>query len=128
MRSDEQAIRDLISTWHRATAAGDLSLLLSMMAEDVVFLTPGNPPMVGRDGFAASFAAVTERLRIDSSSDIQEIRVSGDLAYVRNSLTVNITPLSGESPKQRKGYTLTIFRKEPAGNWLLSRDANLMAG
>jgi ketosteroid isomerase-like protein len=39
-----------------------------------------------------------------------------------------MTELSGGSPKQRKGYTLTIFRKESAGNWLLARDANLLSG
>ena len=48
MRSDEQAIRDLIANWARASAAGDLPQILSAMSEDVVFLTPGNPPMRGR--------------------------------------------------------------------------------
>lgn len=40
MRDDKQLIRDLIATWQRATAAGDLPQLLSLMAEDVVFLLP----------------------------------------------------------------------------------------
>jgi len=28
---------------------------------------------------------------------------------------------------RRAGYTLTVFRRQPDGRWLLWRDANLMA-
>ena len=34
--SDEQKIRDLIAEWHRASMAGDLARVLTLMAEDVV--------------------------------------------------------------------------------------------
>jgi uncharacterized protein (TIGR02246 family) len=43
MPSDEQAIRDVIDNWARASLAGDLAQLMAMMSEDVVFLTPGRP-------------------------------------------------------------------------------------
>jgi uncharacterized protein (TIGR02246 family) len=44
MSTDEQSIRDLIATWHRATAAGHVEAVLQLMAEDVVFLIAGQPP------------------------------------------------------------------------------------
>ena len=53
MRSDEEQIREVVTTWMSATKAGDLDTLLSLMAEDVVFLVPGQPPMVGKASFAA---------------------------------------------------------------------------
>ena len=56
-KSDEQAIRDVISNWLRATAAGDVDAILPLMAEDVVFLRPGQPPMRGREAFAAGLRA-----------------------------------------------------------------------
>jgi ketosteroid isomerase-like protein len=31
--NDEQAIRDLVATWHRATAAGDIARILTLMHE-----------------------------------------------------------------------------------------------
>jgi uncharacterized protein (TIGR02246 family) len=125
MRSDEQAIRDLIANWARASVAGDLPQILSLMSEDVVFLTPGNPPMRGREGFAAAFQTLAN-VHLEAASDIQEIQVSGDMAYACTSLSVSITPKNGGSPTRRSGYTLTIFRKQPDGSWLLSRDANLL--
>ena len=48
MANDEQGIRDLIDNWLRATAKGDIAGLMTMMADDVIFLTPGQAPM-GRD-------------------------------------------------------------------------------
>jgi len=44
MAHDEQSIRELIATRHRATAAGDAPQVLHLMAEGVVFLVPRQPP------------------------------------------------------------------------------------
>ncbi len=51
MTTDEQAIRRLVAQWHTATAAGDVEVVLGLMAEDVVFLVPDQPPMKGRSTF-----------------------------------------------------------------------------
>jgi uncharacterized protein (TIGR02246 family) len=126
MREDEQAIRNLIATWMRASAAGDVSQLLKLMAEDVVFLVPGQPPMRGRSAFAAAFRQAVEHYRIDAVGDIQEIQVVADWAYCWNHLSVTMTPRQTGSLQRRAGYTLTILRKNPDGAWVLARDANLL--
>jgi uncharacterized protein (TIGR02246 family) len=45
MQNDEQEIRQLVSTWMAASKAGDVETVLSLMADDVVFLVPGQPVM-----------------------------------------------------------------------------------
>lgn len=127
MSDDEQAIRDLIGTWHRATASGDLPRILNLMAEDVVFLVAGQPPMRGRDAFAAGFKEALKNAHIESSSDIQEIHVNGDWAYVWNYLVVVMTPKDGKPPQRRTGNVLSVMRKQSDGKWLMFRDANLLA-
>jgi uncharacterized protein (TIGR02246 family) len=125
--TDEQKIRDLITRWHVATAAGDLPEILPLMAEDVVFLTPGQPPMRGRDAFASGFRAVLEKARIESRGEPQEIRVAGDLAYSWTQLSVTVVPKDPAAPAvRRSGHTLTIFRREQDGQWVLFRDANML--
>ena len=52
MTDDEKAIHGVIDTWLRSTAAGDTATVLTLMADDVVFLTPGQPPF-GKKEFAA---------------------------------------------------------------------------
>jgi uncharacterized protein (TIGR02246 family) len=124
--TDEQQIRDLVATWLRATTAGDLQTVLGLMAEDVVFLLPDQPPMRGREAFAAASRAMQGKFRIEGKSDIQEIQISGDLAYCWNRLSVSVSPVPSGTPVRRSGYTLTILRKQPAGNWVVTRDANMV--
>jgi uncharacterized protein (TIGR02246 family) len=123
---DDQQIRDLINTWHRATAAGDLETILGLMAEDVVFLIPGVPPMRGRDGFAIGFRKAVQQFRIESHSEVQEIHVSGEWAYCWNLLHVTMIPLIGGNQIRRSGHTLTVLRKNAAGKWVVFRDANML--
>jgi uncharacterized protein (TIGR02246 family) len=126
MQSDEQSIRELVAEWHRAAAGGDLSKLLNLMAEDVVFYVVGQPPMRGREAFAAAFRSAVQHVRIESTSTIEEIQVAGNFAHLASYLTVIMTPLQGGSIMRRSGYTLTLLRKEPDGHWVLYRDANML--
>ncbi len=123
MTDDERAIRNLVETWMAASKAGDLPTVLSLMADDVVFMVPGRDPF-GKAEFAAASEGLNN-VRIEGSNDIQEIQVVGDWAYLRNYLEVTMTP-DGGSPVRRSGHTLTILRKKPNGKWVLARDANLM--
>jgi uncharacterized protein (TIGR02246 family) len=126
MTNDEQAIRDLVATWMRATLAGDLSQVLKLMADDVVFLTSGREPF-GRREFAAGFEGMQSQVRIDGKNEIQEVRVSGDMAYCWSKLTINVSSLVGGEARQRKGYALSVLRKKPDGSWVIARDANLVS-
>ena len=53
MKDDEQAIRELVDQWLAATKAGNIATLLTLMADDVVFMVPGREPF-GKEAFAAS--------------------------------------------------------------------------
>ena len=125
MSNDETAIRELIASWLRASKSGDTETVLSLMAEDVVFLQPGQPPMRGRSGFAAAHEAMGG-IDIDASSEIQEIRISGDWAYCWNRLSVVVTPRNGGTPVKRAGDVLSVLEKQ-AGRWVIVRDANMLS-
>ncbi len=124
MQTDEQAIRDMVSTWLDASRAGDTETVLNLMTDDVIFLGPGRQPMRGKSEFAASQSALRDAT-IDAHGEIQEIKVFGDWAYIWTELTVVITPTSGE-PMKRSGNTLSVLKKEN-GVWRIARDANMLA-
>jgi uncharacterized protein (TIGR02246 family) len=126
--ADKRAIREVIDTWLRATAEGDLDALGPLMAEDVVFLTPGShEPMRGRDTFMSGFRSGLGQMRIDATSDIREIEVTGDWAYCWNYLKVTMSPRDGGEPQRRSGPVLSVFRRETDGRWVLFRDANMLS-
>jgi len=127
MTSDEQEIRQLVATWIEATKAGDADTVLCLMTDDVVFLVTGQPPMIGKAAFAAVMQAQSgpARPQFDGKSEIQELQVLGDWAYMWTNLTVIVTPPGGQ-PITRAGHTLSILKKQN-GQWLLARDANMLA-
>ena len=125
MQDDEQAIRQLLTTWLDASKAGDTEKVLSLMTEDVVFLMTGQPPMRGKAAFAASQGAL-KNAQIEATGEIQEIKVLGDWAYMWTKLSVLITPAAASAPTRRAGNTLSILRRQADG-WVIARDANMLA-
>jgi len=123
---DEAAIRELVRTWHRATGAGDVARVLTFIAEDAVFLRAGGAPITGRAAFADGLRHLLETHEVASSGEVREVRTSGDLGYCWADLTVSVRPLTGGEPSVRKGPALSIFRRQPDGAWVLSRDANML--
>ena len=126
MSSAEQAIRDLVALWHRATNADDVDTVLGLMAEDVVFLVAGQPPMRGRSSFERGLRQLLTQQRIESTGEVQEVEVSGNLAYCWTVLTVRIVPRAGGDSAVRKGSALSILHKQQNGSWVVVRDANLL--
>jgi len=127
MTEDEKAIRRLVADWFEATKRGDLDAVLALMTDDVVFLVPGKPPMMGKPAFAEASRAqgAHGQPSFDGESTIQEISVHGNWAWMWSRLAVSITPPGGQAVL-RSGHTLTILHKK-GGRWLLARDANLLA-
>lgn len=123
MTEDERAIRNVVDTWLAASRAGDLPTVLGLMTDDVLFLTPGQPPF-GKEAFAAMSAGM-QGMRVEGTSEIQEVQVFGDVAYLRNALRITMTMPDGKTMR-RSGQTLTILRKEADGQWRVARDANLV--
>ena len=105
MTDDERAIRELVSTWFTATRNGDLATVLDLMADDVVFMVPGGEPF-GKEAFAAASKGMKD-VRIDGTSDIREIQVLGDWAYLRSYLKVTMALPDQDTP-------MRLYADDPA--------------
>ena len=121
-QSDEQAIRQMIDTWLAASKQGDVETILNLMADDVLFITPGREPF-GKETFASNNEQMQD-VEMDADIDIKEIEVLGDWAWMRSFLRVTFTK-AGESTKH-SGHILTILTKRPDGQWIIKRDANFV--
>ncbi|AIO40642.1 hypothetical protein DM40_1452 [Burkholderia cenocepacia] len=122
MTEDERAIRELVETWFVSSRRGDLATVLDLIADDAIFMVAGKPPFD-----KAAFAAASRdgaAPKVDGRYRIDELRVAGDWAYMRNFIEIDVTPPDGDTLR-RSGHTLTIFRKTD-GRWRLTRDANLV--
>ncbi len=123
MSDDERAIRALIESWIAASRAGDPALLLDLMTDDVVFMTPNRTPF-GKAEFAAD-AGRMQGLAVDAEAEILEIEIVGTRAFVRTRIQASVTPLGG-SARRMSGYALSVLRRAADGRWRIARDANLV--
>jgi uncharacterized protein (TIGR02246 family) len=126
MGSDERSIRGVHATWIDAVNAGDLVCLLSLMADDVVFLNPGQAPF-GRDGFPAGFSAAHQHARFNCTSELEDVVVVGDVAYTLSRDSLSVTPRATGEATQLAGHRIAVYRKQPDGRWLLARDAHTLS-
>jgi len=124
--TDERAIHEAHSTWITAVNAGDLVRLLSLVADDVVFLNPGHEAC-GREGFSTGFTAAHQQAHIHCVSELQDVEIVGQVAYTLSRDTLSMTPRAGGKPMQFTGDRLTVYRQQTDGRWLLARDAHTLS-
>ncbi len=122
-QDDEQAIRESVETWLAASKRGDLSTLLDLLADDVLFIVSGKEPF-GKKEFAAANQEQMKDLEMDARIDIKEIEVAGDWGWMRSFLDLTFTR-EGKSARH-SGHILTIWQKNSAGRWVIKRDANFV--
>jgi ketosteroid isomerase-like protein len=61
------------------------------MADDIIFMVPGQEPF-GKEAWSGMMSDA----RVEGQSDIQEIMVLGEWAWMRQHLSVTVTPPKGE--------------------------------
>jgi len=124
---EKQKIQEVIKLWLQASKSGDTGTVLQLMADDVVFLLPGQEPMRGRSGFAAAAQSSGQKFRlVEATPRIQEVIIAGDYAFCWNYLDLKMADQADGAIYRRAGNVLTVFRKEPDGRWVIFRDANLL--
>ncbi len=126
MTSEEREIRTVHSIWIDAVNAGDLARLHTLLAEDVVFVAPGQVPF-GQERFSSHFVTAHQQMRICCTSELEEVVVVGEVAYTRSRDALSVTPRSGGNATELAGHRLTVYRKQRDGRWLLSRDAHTLS-
>jgi uncharacterized protein (TIGR02246 family) len=122
-QDDKQAIRESVNTWLAASKKGDLSTLLDLMADDVLFIVPGKEPF-GKEAFAKANQEQMKDVEMDATIDIKEIEVVGQWAWMRSFLKLSFTQ-DGKTA-QHSGHILNIWQKSPGGRWVIKRDANFV--
>jgi uncharacterized protein (TIGR02246 family) len=108
-----------------ASRKWDVDTLASLWADDIVTLSQGEPPMIGRE---ANRAAVT-RLR-DESRDVQiadyilsfnEVRIVGDWAFEWGTYSGTVKPVAGGESVRTTGKVLRVLKKDSDGSWKIAR-------
>jgi uncharacterized protein (TIGR02246 family) len=123
--NDKQAIHQLSVEWMAALKAKDISKLLSLLTEDVVFLPPGLPPLRGKAAVEAMYKSFLPQFSsIEQQAALEEVEVVGDWAFAWGSESLVLVLQPGGSPIQMDGKGLSILKRQPDGSWKFARAVN----
>jgi uncharacterized protein (TIGR02246 family) len=119
-RAKITAIEDRIQA---AFAAGDAGAVAAEYTEDAYLMPPNSPSLVGRAAIADLYKAFFKDYRCALKTEIQEVEVAGDWAYVRGLLTSTVAPKDGGEPHTNHGKYLVVARRGTDGVWRFARDS-----
>ena len=108
----------------KATEAGDVKTLRSILSDDAVILAPGAPPLAGREihdkNFKAREQSGSANQILHYQVDLDEVKVLGDFAYEWGSITSVLRDKVTGKITELHYNIMRILRKEN-GQWKVYR-------
>jgi len=121
--ADRERLQEISKQWIDAYVGGDLDGLMALMHEDAIVMAQGSPTVRGLDAVRAYFAPRIGSPGVTFTDDLQEIRISGDWAFVRGDFQLEVAPREeGGEPWRRNGRYFVLYEKTAGGDWKMLRD------
>lgn len=106
-----------------AINSNNLDQLNAMFTDDVVFLVPNAPPLVGRKAVMDWAKGYVETFETHWDKTTEEFEVAGEWAFERYSYKSVDTPRDGSTPTEDTGWGLVIYHHDIDDTWRVARDA-----
>ena len=113
--ADKQYMKDLTTSAQDGWNRGDREPYVNRFSADALYMPPNLETVVGKDAIRTIANSFPE-LKIQFN--ILEMQGSGDYAYVRGAFIVT----SPADSLLDKGKFLSVWKKFPEGNWLMTHD------
>ncbi len=115
---DEEAIRQ----WHKevenASNTADFDAYASHWSDDMIWMPPNMQPIQGKETCMGMFTYLTENYLVDQKVTVEEVVVSGDLAFSRFFSKEKFTPKADVPSMENDGKNIFLFKRQPDGSWL----------
>lgn len=120
---DAQAIRGQLLRYEQALNASSTDRVMTLYADDAVFMPQYSMPAAGRQAVRESYERVFGAIRLNVRFDIDEVKIlSPDWAYARTRSNGTVQVLEGNSPPgPEANQELFLLHKEADGQWRFAR-------
>ncbi len=119
--ADIAAIRSLIAQKDSTVTAGQAEQFMSLLSDDIIWMAPNHPALVGRDAVWEALGPRFPDLNMDHVGTVDELRVAGDWAYARSSYVLRVTPKAGGDTIEEVGKGFYILGRHADGSWKITR-------
>ena len=123
IEADIQACKDLNDAWDEAYVARDIDKLMSIFADGAVRMPPNEPILIGKEEIRSNFLEEFDQFNTDQKSVVADVKVGGDLAYVRGTWKETQTPKAGGEEQNLSGNFVFVTQRQPDGSWKIICEA-----
>ena len=116
---DAAVIEGNVSAFEAAYNAKDADAVAARYTADGIRMPPNAPANVGGEAIRAAYDETFAQAEVELSLGLDEIEVAGDIAYIRGTYEVAITPEGGEAQGDN-GKWINILERQADGCWLIS--------
>ena len=125
MSADMKAINALHQQDMEASKKWDVDTLASLWSDDIVTLSQGEPPLIGKDANRNSILRLREASRdlqvADYILSFNEVKIAGDWAFEWGTYSGTVKPVEGGEAVRTTGKVMRVLRKDPDGSWKVAR-------
>jgi len=119
MEGKEQ-IKELLARYEAALNASSTAAVLPLYTSDGIFMPTEAPTAAGQKALEGAYNAVFGAIRLNIKFNIEELEISGDIAYAKTLSRGQVTVLAPNITVPEENRELFIFKKEN-GAWKISR-------
>lgn len=121
-KADIDAIKRLEAQVYAAWEAGDESDFLEFFTDDVVWLPPGAPDIVGKEACREMVQGLLSDTTFDQiTSTNEKIMVAGEWAFHQYHASMIATSKADGAASQMRLRAFRLFRKQEDGSWKIMR-------
>jgi uncharacterized protein (TIGR02246 family) len=111
------------AAFHQALRANDAGTFMSYVADDVVFMPPGEPAVRGRDALRTWMTAFLAQYRTSSLTLAnREVLVGGGWAVELGTFEWALEPASGGPAAVDRGNYMQVWKEQDDQTWRFARE------
>ena len=112
-----EAIQDLEAQYAFAIDLGDLEAILAIYSDDGVHMVPNQPAVIGKSAIRTLWEERFEQNDYQLTATVEGVKVAGDLAVSRITMSGKVTPKDGSEPGAINLKGLTVYQRQSDGSW-----------
>ncbi len=124
LEEKEEVIREIKQIQKTAALAvkrGDVDAYVRLFTEDVIYMWPNTPSIIGRKALRAWFKKRFSEYSAELSKAIEEIIILGDWAFERGNEVAEITTRSTGDVNATQGKYINLYQRQNDGSWKIAR-------
>jgi ketosteroid isomerase-like protein len=119
---DEAAIKQVRDREIEAFSQGRVDDLVALFTDDVVFMPPNEPQVVGSQALRSWAQGIADQFTVVGRYSDWKTVVSGDWAFERFTGVLTLTPRRGGAPIDDRLKGIHIYRRQSDGSWRIALD------